>query len=1086
MNESELFNAAVNLSAADCEKFLGLACKGNPELRDQVEALLKAHFDSATFLRESDDKPRDRRMMELVAEIARSSEHPGTVIAGRYKLIESIGEGGMGAVWLAEQKEPVRRKVAVKLIRAGMDSKSVLARFEAERQALALMEHPNIAKVFDGGMTDQGRPYFVMEYVKGMPLTEYCDQARLSLKERLKLFTPVCQAVQHAHQKGIIHRDLKPSNILICLYDGQPVPKVIDFGLAKAMHHSLTEQSLHTAHGMMVGTPLYMSPEQAEHNNLDVDTRTDIYSLGVILYELLTGSTPLEKLQLKEAALNEVLRLIKEVEPPKPSTRLSSSLSLPSIAAQRSIEPNQLKKSLIGDLDWIVMKALDKERSRRYETANGLAQDVERFLNDEAVEACPPSVAYRLKKMLRRNKGTVLAASLVLLALLVGMAGTTFGLFRANLFAEQQRLAKIDAETQTELAKKAATAEKSANEQSQARLAQIENGNAVLTSIFDDLNIREVREGTEPLEAVLANRLVVAAEQLEGDSVGDPLVVAGLQNKLGGALVNLGYPDKAIPLFRKAKATRAGKLGASHSDTLSSMNDLARGYLEAGNVDLALPLFEETLTLCKAKPGGADHFETFRTMNNLACAYRSAGRMDLALPMFEETQKFATSTWGPNHHHTLNTMNNVAMSYEAAGNRDFAMQLLEKTLGIEKAALGNDHPDTLLCMRNLAEVYERVGKLDLSLPLWVDALRLTKVKLGAEHPDTLRCMRGLGSCYESVGKLDLALPLLQETLKLQQSRLATDHPDTLETKNNLALVYLNAKKFDLALPLLEETLSLTKAKLGAEHPSTLISMNNLAFGLNAVGKPDVAQPLYKETLRLQKVVEGIDHPDTIRCMISLASSYQTAGKPDLALPLLEEILALRKAKLGADHRDTLTCMNDLASALAQAGLGENATDIFKQFIAGQRKRLPESNPEFTASLVFAGMDLLKCQQYVEAELLLRECLSIREKFAPQDWQTFNAQAALGGALLGQKKLAEAEPLLLAGYFGMKEREQSIPSIGSTRIPETLQRLVELYSVMHTAEPDKGFDAKAAEWQKKLDDFKVIGTAESFSTIDEAK
>ncbi len=422
-----LFLAALELAepAARLE-LLDRECSKDAALRQRVEALLGAHDAAGGFGVESSRPAFDATI--AAPEVAQ----PGSLLAGRYKLIEAIGEGGMGSVWLAEQREPVRRKVAIKLIKAGMDSKQVLARFDAERQALAVMDHPNIAKVFDGGMTEQGRPYFVMEYVKGVPLTEYCDQARLSLKERLNLFMPVCQAVQHAHQKGIIHRDLKPSNILICLYDGKPVPKVIDFGLAKAMHQSLTEHSLHTAHGVMVGTPLYMSPEQAEHNNLDVDTRTDIYSLGVILYELLTGSTPLEKLQLKHAAFNEVLRLIKEVEPQKPSTRLSSSLSLPSIAAQRSIEPSQLKKSLIGDLDWIVMKALDKERSRRYETANGLARDIDRFLNDEAVEACPPSSAYRLKKLLRRNKGTVLATSLVLLALIAGTAAVLAVQARAN------------------------------------------------------------------------------------------------------------------------------------------------------------------------------------------------------------------------------------------------------------------------------------------------------------------------------------------------------------------------------------------------------------------------------------------------------------------------------------------------------------------------------------------------------------------------------------------------------------------------------------------------------------------------------
>ena len=310
-------------------------------------------------------------MTQTAAYVPR--EQPGTVVAGRYKLLEAIGEGGMGTVWVAEQTQPVRRKVALKLIKPGMDSKSVLARFEAERQALAVMDHPNIAKVLDGGLTETGRPFFVMEYVKGVPITEYCEATRLSVPERLQLFVQVCQAVQHAHQKGIIHRDLKPSNILVAPYDDRLVPKVIDFGLAKAMYQSLTEQTLHTAHETVLGTPLYMSPEQAQLNNLDIDTRSDLYSLGVLLYELLTGTTPLEKQRFKEAAWDEIRRIIREEEPPRPSMRLSSSKMLPSLAAGRQTEPARLTKLVRGELDWIVMKALEKDRTRRYETANGLA-----------------------------------------------------------------------------------------------------------------------------------------------------------------------------------------------------------------------------------------------------------------------------------------------------------------------------------------------------------------------------------------------------------------------------------------------------------------------------------------------------------------------------------------------------------------------------------------------------------------------------------------------------------------------------------------------------------------------------------------
>src|ERR1700733_8167635 len=375
---------AIFLAAVETEdlakraEIVNAQCADDAELRARVETLLSLHdqarelpqVGTLNFARERQATP-----------VGPNAVRVGTIIDGRYRLLEEIGEGGMGTVWVAEQIQPVRRRVAIKLVKLGMDTRQVLSRFELERQALAVMDHPNIAKVLDGGVTDQGCPFFAMEYVKGVPITEYCDQTRVSVEARLRLFVQVCQAVQHAHQKGIIHRDLKPSNILVCPYDGRPVPKVIDFGLAKAINQPLTENTLYTAHGVMVGTPLYMSPEQAEFNNLDVDTRSDIYSLGVILYELLTGTTPLDWQRFKEAAWQEIVRLIKEEEPSKPSTKLSGAGSLPAVAAQRSLEPAQLTRLVRGDLDWIVMKALDKDRSRRYETANGLAGDLERYLS---------------------------------------------------------------------------------------------------------------------------------------------------------------------------------------------------------------------------------------------------------------------------------------------------------------------------------------------------------------------------------------------------------------------------------------------------------------------------------------------------------------------------------------------------------------------------------------------------------------------------------------------------------------------------------------------------------------------------------
>jgi serine/threonine protein kinase len=376
-----------------------------------------------------------------VATIDRpTTERPGTVI-GLYKLLEEIGEGGMGTVWMAQQTEPVKRLVAVKLIKPGMDTRQVLARFEAERQALALMDHPNIARVLDGGTTSAGRPYFVMDLVKGMPITRYCDEHRLTPRQRLELFLPVCQAVQHAHQKGIIHRDLKPSNVLAALSDDRAVPKVIDFGVAKATGQLLTEKTLVTGFGAIVGTLEYMSPEQAESSQLDIDTRSDIYSLGVLLYELLTGSPPFTRKELAKAGMLEMLRVIREQEPSKPSTKLSTADGLPTLAANRGTEPTKLTKLVRGELDWIVMKALEKDRSRRYETANGFGMDIQRYLADEPVQACPPSVGYRCRKFVRRNKGPVVAATLVLVALVSGIIGTSWQAVRAEQArqAEQER-----------------------------------------------------------------------------------------------------------------------------------------------------------------------------------------------------------------------------------------------------------------------------------------------------------------------------------------------------------------------------------------------------------------------------------------------------------------------------------------------------------------------------------------------------------------------------------------------------------------------------------------------------------------------
>ena len=411
--------------AAEWPAYLDLICRDDAALRAELEDLLDAQQEASGFL--------ERPAIEVDATIgARLSEGAGTVI-DRYKVLQLIGEGGFGAVYMAEQKVPVKRKVALKIIKLGMDTRQVIARFEAERQALAMMDHPNIAKVLDAGATDTGRPYFVMELVKGIPVNEYCDKNNLSTTQRLELFIRICNAVQHAHQKGIIHRDLKPSNVLITLHDGMPVPKVIDFGIAKATGHELTDKTLFTEFRQFIGTPEYMSPEQAEMSGLDIDTRSDIYSLGVLLYELLTGTTPFDGRELCKAGLGEIQRIIREEEPHKPSTRVSTmGDEATDIARHRHTDAGSLNRQLRGDLDWIVMKALEKDRTRRYETANGLALDVGRFLSDEPVLATPPSAPYRIHKFVRRNRVAVMASGLIAAALVLGLAAATVGFVQAQ------------------------------------------------------------------------------------------------------------------------------------------------------------------------------------------------------------------------------------------------------------------------------------------------------------------------------------------------------------------------------------------------------------------------------------------------------------------------------------------------------------------------------------------------------------------------------------------------------------------------------------------------------------------------------
>jgi eukaryotic-like serine/threonine-protein kinase len=1001
----EIFLAAVEKAATERAAYLESTC-GDAGLRAQVEALLRAHEEAGSLLEQPLFLPGPTVDQSLPAEA------PGAVI-GPYKLVEVIGEGGMGTVYLAQQTQPVRRLVALKVIKAGMDTAQVIARFEAERQALALMDHPNIAKVLDAGATAASRPYFVMELVKGVPLTKYCDEHHLTPRQRLELFVPVCQAVQHAHQKGIIHRDLKPSNILVALYDGKPVPKVIDFGVAKATGQPLTDHTLVTGFGNIVGTLEYMSPEQAEINQLDIDTRSDIYSLGVVLYELLTGSTPLDRKRLKQAAFTEMLRIIREEEPPKPSTRLSDSTdSLPSISAQRHMEPAKLAKLVRGELDWIVMKALEKDRNRRYETANGFAADVQRYLNDEAVQACPPSAGYRLRKFARRNKRPVLAAAVVLLVLVAGIVGTTWGLLRA------------------ESARKAEAAERRRAEQ-EKQIAQ---------AVRDFLQ-KKLLAQADTLQQ--ADALREAGGQT-ADAKYNP-TVRELLDRAAAELV----PEKIDAQFPNQPLVQAEIL-QTIGDTYTRIGEYAPAI---GHLQRALDLRERQLP--------PDHPDTLATLHNLAVAYRDAGKQPEAVRLFEQVRDTRAVNLGPDHPDTLATLHDLAVAYHHAGKLPEAIALFEKTLELRKAKLGPDHPRTLATMDGLARAYSQAGRFKEPIALREEALKLQKAKLGPDHPQTLQTMNNLAGSYHNAFQLKKAIALHEETLKLCKAKLGHEHPLTLTSMNNLGRVYNQAYRFEEAIALLEEALKLRKATLGPDHPSTLMSMHSVAWAYQGDGRLKEALTLLEKAVKLSADKQGRDHPDTLMYMDALALAYFWDGQLKDSQTLYVEVVNLRKAKLGPNHWRTLVSMQHLGTVYGEQGDYAKAEPLLRETLGLQRKTQATELPWMASTLLALGRNLLKQQKHGEAEPFLREWLTTHPQKHPDDWITFNAKSMLGGALLGQKKYADAEPLLLEGYEGMKQPETKIPGwVKQTRLTETLERLVQLYDAW--AKPDE-----AARWRAEL-------------------
>lgn len=713
----------------------------------------------------------------------------------------------MGVVYVAEQTEPVRRRVALKIMKLGMDTKQVVARFEAERQALAVMEHPNIAKVLDGGASETGRPYFVMELVRGVPITEYCDMHRLSTRHRLALFIPVCHAVQHAHQKGVIHRDLKPSNVIVAVQDDRPVPKVIDFGIAKAVSQRLTELTLVTEYGQAMGTPAYMSPEQAEMSGLDVDTRTDIYSLGVMLYELLVGRLPLDPAEMGVPAFFARL-VMRESSPPRPSGRLSTlGRDQVGIASSRQTNMSALRKELRGDLDWIVMKAMDPDRTRRYETVNELAADLQRHLDDEPVVARPPSARYRLAKFIRRHRAGVAAGAAAMAALLIGATVATVGLVRAT---RAEAVARQEAEAVRQVAD-------------------------FLVGLFRVSDPGEARGNTITAREILDQ----GARQITTELGDQPAVQARLTQTMGEVYSELGLYDAARPLLEQSLALREKLRDPDQLGVATGLVDLASVARRQGTFAQAESLYRRALTIREAALGPNDP-QVAAVLNGLGGLLFTQGKYAEAEPVLKRAMQLRERALGPNAPDLGSTVRNLGALYWAQGRYAEAEPMLRRALQIYERAYGADHREVAASLNNLGALYWTEKKYPEAEPLYVRAQQIYEKLLGPEHPDVATILNNLGELAWAQGKYAEAEPLFRRSLEIKRKVLTADHPSIAISQNGLASVLRDQGRYREAEPFYQRALALRERVLGPDNPSVAETLRAYAALLRRTGRADQA------------------------------------------------------------------------------------------------------------------------------------------------------------------------------------------------------------------------------------------------------